>query len=91
MKHNGWKSGIGILFFLGVLSGGGFAAPHYGQERIPESKPGPGKVFFYTAKKFGIPMLKASIKIENGSTKKESFSTRFMPPWKRFVSGLSSG
>jgi hypothetical protein len=69
MKHNGWKSGIGILFFLGVLSGGGFAAPHYGQERIPESKPGPGKVFFYTAKKFGIPMLKASIKIENGSYK----------------------
>jgi hypothetical protein len=69
MRHDRWKSGIGILLFLGALSGWGFAAPHSEQERIPESKPGPGKAFFYTAKKFGVPMLKASIKIENGSSK----------------------
>ena len=69
MRHHSWKLGIGILLFLGALSGGGFAGPHQERERIPESKPGPGKVFFYTAKKFGIPMLKASIRIENGSYK----------------------
>ncbi len=69
MSYHRWKLGIGILLFLGVLSGGGFAAPHYEQERIPGSKPGPGKIFFYTAKKFGIPMLKASIRIENGTYK----------------------
>jgi len=69
MRHYSWKFGVGILFFLGGLSGWGFAAPHPEQERIPESKPGPRKVFFYTAKKFGVPMLKASIKIENGSYK----------------------
>ena len=38
------------------------------QKQVPEPKPGPGKVFFYTAKKFGVPILKASIKIENGSS-----------------------
>jgi hypothetical protein len=69
MRYDRWKSGIGILFFLGALSGVGFAAPHHEQEGILESKPGSGKVFCYTAKKFGIPMLKASIKIENGSYK----------------------
>ena len=69
MRHDRWKSGIGILLFLGALSGRGFAGPHYEQEQISGSKPGPGKVFLYTAKKFGVPILKASIKIENGSSK----------------------
>jgi len=69
MKHHRWKSGIGILFFVGVLSAWGFAAHSDEQKQVPESKPGPGKVFSYTAKKFGVPMLKASIKIENGSSR----------------------
>ena len=69
MRHDRWKSGIGVLLFLGALSSWGFAAPHSEQEQISESSPGPGKVFFYTAKKFGVPILKASIKIENGSSR----------------------
>jgi hypothetical protein len=68
MRQDRWKSGIGILLFVGVISGWGFVA--YGNERkqVPGPKPGPGRVFFYTAKKFGVPILKASIKIENGSS-----------------------
>jgi len=68
MRPGGWKLGIGILLCVGVASGGGRFA--YGEERnqIPEHRPGPGKTFLYTAKKFGIPILKASIKIENGSS-----------------------
>ena len=68
MRQGGWKLGIGILLCVGVVSGGGRFA--YGEERdqIPEHRPGPGKTFLYTAKKFGIPILKASIKIENGSS-----------------------
>lgn len=69
MRQDRWKSGIGILLFVGVLFAGGFAAHSDEQKQVPEPKPGPGKTFFYTAKKFGIPILKASIKIQNGSSK----------------------
>ena len=41
-----------------------WVAMAYGEGQ--KSPPGPGKVFLYTAKKFGIPILKASIGIENG-------------------------
>ncbi len=61
---------MGIKTFLSIsiiLLLGSVAYPN-GQRQIPELKPGPGKVFLYTAKKFGIPILKASIKIENGSS-----------------------
>jgi hypothetical protein len=68
MRKDRWKSGIGILLFVGALSGWGFVAHSDDQKQFPEPKPGPGKIFFYTAKKFGIPILKASIKIENGSS-----------------------
>jgi hypothetical protein len=60
---------IGFAFFIGVILGWGFAAYGNEQKQIPELKPGPGKVFIYISKKFGIPILKASIKIENGSSK----------------------
>ena len=69
MRKDRWKSGIGILLFVGALSVWGFVAHGDEQRQVPEAKPGPGKVFFYTAKKFGIPILKASIKIENGSSR----------------------
>jgi hypothetical protein len=67
MRRGGWKLGIGIFLFVGALSGGGFV---HSDERKPISEhlPGPGKVFLYTAKKFGVPILKASIKIENGAS-----------------------
>lgn len=62
------KLGIGILLFIGILSGWGSVAYPNGEKQIPDLKPGPGKVFIYTAKKFGIPIIKASIKIESGSS-----------------------
>ncbi len=68
MKHDRWKSRIAILIFIGALCGWGFAAHGNEQKLIPELRPGPGKTFFYTAKKLGVSILKASIKIENGSS-----------------------
>jgi hypothetical protein len=65
----GWrKSGIGILLLIGTLTGWGVSAYSDGGKQIPDPKPGPGRVFLYTGKKFGIPILKASIKIQNGSS-----------------------
>jgi hypothetical protein len=68
MKAGRWKLGVGILLFIGALTGWGATAYSNGQKQIPELKPGSGRVFLYTAKKFGVPFLKASIKIENGSS-----------------------
>jgi hypothetical protein len=47
------------VIFLGV-------AIAYADDQRPASEPGPGKVFLYTAKKLGLPILKASLYIENG-------------------------
>ena len=61
---------MGIKTFLSIsiiLLLGSVAYPN-GQKQIPEPIPGPGRVFLYTAKKFGVPILNASIKIENGSS-----------------------
>lgn len=67
MRRHRWKLGMGLLL-VGVLTGWGFAAQHQKQEQAPELKPIPERVFFYTATKLGLPILKASIKIANGST-----------------------
>jgi hypothetical protein len=66
MRQDKRKVAVGLLFFIGTLSGWGFFAYGNEQKQIPDLKPGPGKVFLYAAKKFGVPILKASIKIENG-------------------------
>jgi hypothetical protein len=68
MSRDRWKLGIGILLIVGVVSGGGFFAYCDEWKQILEHRPEPGKIFLYTAKKFGVPILKASIKIENGSS-----------------------
>lgn len=68
MRKGGWRLGTGILLIMGALVGWGSAAYSNGQRQIPDPSHGPGKVFLYTAKKFGVPILKASIKIENGSS-----------------------
>ena len=60
---------MGIKTFLSIsiiLLLGSVAYPN-GEKQIPDPKPGQGKVFLYTAKKFGIPILKASIKIGRAS------------------------
>jgi len=51
---------ISIILLLGSV-----AYPS-GEKKMPDLKLGSGKVFLYTAKKLGIPIIKASIKIENG-------------------------
>jgi hypothetical protein len=38
-----------------------------GQKGVSKLSNGPGKIFLYTARKFGVPILRASIKIDNGS------------------------
>jgi hypothetical protein len=68
MRRDRWKLVIGILLFAGAFSGGGAVAYSHEQEQIPGTLPGSGRVFSYTAKKLGVPILKASIKIENGSS-----------------------
>ncbi len=68
MRHDRWKSGTGILLFVGALLSWAFIAHSNEQKLIPEPKPGPGRTFFYTAKKLGVTILKSSIKIENGSS-----------------------
>jgi len=73
MRQDKRKVVIGFFFFIGVISGWGFAAHGNERKQIPDLKPGPGKVFLYMAKKFGVPILKASIRIENG------FSEQGMP------------
>ena len=57
-----------LLVFIGALVGLRAAAYSNGQKQIVEAKSGVRKVFLYEAKKFGVPILKASIKIENGSS-----------------------
>jgi hypothetical protein len=68
MSQDRWKLGIGILLFIGVVSGRGFLAYSDERKQIPERPPGPGRIFFYTARKLGVPILRASIKIENGAS-----------------------
>jgi hypothetical protein len=68
MKTGRRKSGIGILLLIGTLMVWGVAAYSDGGKQTPDPKPRSGKVFSYTAKRLGVPILKASIKIENGSS-----------------------
>jgi hypothetical protein len=58
---------MGIFLFIGILLGIGSDVYSDGQKQILQPSLGAKKVFLYTAKKFGIPILKASIQIENGS------------------------
>jgi len=54
-----------VLSFIGILLLLGSIAYSDGQEPKVESRP--GRCFSYTARKFGIPILKATIRIGNGS------------------------
>jgi hypothetical protein len=50
---------IGIFLVLGSIA--------HGDGQNQNSEPRSGRCFLYTAKKFGVPILKATIKIDNGS------------------------
>jgi len=53
---------IRTLLLAGIFL---WVAVGYSNAQKPISGPGPGKAFLFTAKKLGIPILKASISIEN--------------------------
>lgn len=55
----------GIIPLTGILIGIGFLAYGKSQQEISGPKSKWEKVFFYTGKRFGIPILNASIKIQN--------------------------
>jgi hypothetical protein len=59
------KMKLRVLIGIVLLLWGSFAYSD-GQKPFSESPTVSGKVFLYTAKKFGVPFLKASIKIGNG-------------------------
>jgi len=71
--------GIGLLLFFRNSFRMGSIAYSNEQRQIPEFKPGTGKVFIYTAKRFGVSILRATIKIENGSSEQANLFTRFLP------------
>lgn len=66
MRNGKWELGIRTFLFIGTMLLWGSFVYGDGQKPVSESPPGPGKVFLYIAKRFGVPFLKASIKIGNG-------------------------
>jgi len=67
MKYEKWVLRIRPLIFIGVVLCLGSAANGDAQKQISEQGLGSGKSFLYTAKKLGVPILIASIKIDSGS------------------------
>lgn len=69
MEHGYWKGGIGallnaaILLIIFIIG-----SPAYGgeQDRILGPENGSEKTFIYIAKKLGLPVMKATIRIGNG-------------------------
>ena len=63
-----WKMSVRRFLLIGILLVSGTVA-YGGDPGIADKGPGSGPVtsFLYTGKRFGIPVLKAYIKIENGS------------------------
>jgi hypothetical protein len=58
---------IGIISVVGLLFLLGTAVYGDGPQQTSQSSSGLGKVFHYTATRFGIPIFKATIKIDNES------------------------
>jgi len=59
------------LFFIGIVLFLGSVAHGDGQNQNSEQRSRSGRCFLYTAKKFGVPILKATIKIDNGTPEQE--------------------
>jgi len=65
MLYLGKTIRIGAIVPLAIFFFGVFTA-RADEQRGWVPGPGSGKVFFYTAKKFGVPLLKACVRIGNG-------------------------
>jgi hypothetical protein len=66
MGNENWKLRMGSLLIIAIILW--FGASAYGEERgrVLNPENGSEKTFYYTAKKLGIPILKATIRIGNG-------------------------
>ena len=62
--------GFGILLLAGTILLSGSSAYNDVQKKVSEPPNACGKAFLFTAKKLGVPILKASIEINNGSFEK---------------------
>ena len=60
--------GFGFLLLSGIILFWGSIAYGDVRKEVPAAPASSGKVFIFTAKKFGVPILKASIEINNGSS-----------------------
>jgi len=67
LKNEKWEMRIKTFLLLVIILLLGSFAHSDGQNQNSEPGSRLGKCFLYTAKKFGVPILKATIKIENGS------------------------
>jgi len=75
-RINDWKMSISPFLLIGILFLSGTAV--YSNEKGgPEKGAGAGTSFLYIARKLGVPILRASIKIENGIFAQENRSIRF--------------
>lgn len=68
MRKGGWVLQIGLLLLMGMGVGLEPIPSTAGEKQTSGPFLGPERIFIYTAKRLGIPILKASIKIENGSS-----------------------
>lgn len=59
---------MGSLLIIAIILWFGSSAYGGGQGQVLDPENGSGKTFYYTAKKLGIPILKATIRTENGSS-----------------------
>jgi hypothetical protein len=66
MGNENWKLRMGFLLMIAIILWFGASAYGGGQEQALNPGNGSEKTFQYTARKLGIPILKATIKIGNG-------------------------
>src|SRR4030042_1269230 len=66
MGNENWKLRMGSLLIIAIILWFGASAYGGGQGRVSGPENGSEKIFYYTAKKLGIPCLKATIRIGNG-------------------------
>ncbi len=62
----GWRLKVRIVFLIGILVILGSSISGDSQPQISQPPSGKGKTLVYTATRFGVPILKAIIKIEDG-------------------------
>ncbi len=62
----GWRLKVRIVFLIGILVILGSPISGDSQPQISQLPSGKGKTLVYTATRFGVPVLKAIIKIEDG-------------------------